>query len=181
MPEAFEFLRELWKRHPDVVAEAKERLGVVRVPARRVRGKRSAWRRADQTYLSSAWANGDRTLERLYGPFSEPEFLALEPPSDPREAEDLEGLLSVLGVADTPRSMSMPATGELFAEWRDDGNTKSACPQDSDHGTFRVGYSGAVLDRVGCLNPIRPVTSTLASLSAPDRGLFVRGPGSHLK
>lgn len=97
------FLVGLYESHSDAFDEDDERLGEIRVPARRADGGQPEWRPAVATYLSSD-LSGDDFVELLYGPFGDAEFVdasALDFGTNART------LLTTLGVAPAPRSVEM--------------------------------------------------------------------------
>ena len=96
-----------------------DRVRRVLVPARRASGGAAELRTAATTYFPSSWISTD-ALEKLYGPFDEPEFLALPPPTqlDAREAEC--EFLRWMGVGDTPRvfeARADPQYGYMVGSW----------------------------------------------------------------
>ena len=74
----------------------------VLLTARAVDGGGSVLRAAEEIYFPSAWTRRTN-LEIIYGPFGEPEFLAIEPPTDPEQRGQDQAFLAWLGVADRPR------------------------------------------------------------------------------
>ena len=88
------------------------RIGEVLLPATSVGGATISLQRARSIYFSRTWTGSD-ALERLYGPFGEVEFLALDPPPDSDlRAADYE-FLAWVGVTAHPRVL------EAHAEQRD--------------------------------------------------------------
>jgi hypothetical protein len=92
--EIHDFVLALWGRHKKIVADSAGRLGAVRVPAGGPRAE-TRWVPAKKTYFSAAWLGAD-DLERLYGQFRKPEFLAIPPPI--RGREQRERFYALLGV-----------------------------------------------------------------------------------
>jgi hypothetical protein len=82
--------------------EVARRVGQVLVEAEHPAGRSRSLRPAGQTYFSEAWLGHGRLAE-IYGPFREPEFLALAPPEDSVERDSEFEYLSWLGVDDAPR------------------------------------------------------------------------------
>jgi hypothetical protein len=78
------------------------RVGGVLVPAGRADGDGIAMRPVGATYLGSSWLGHDR-LERIYGPFEEPEFIAEPPPADADERMRKRIYLERLGAGAHPR------------------------------------------------------------------------------
>ena len=69
-------------------------------------------RPAGEIYFGSDWT-GNESLERIYGPFNQAEFLAAQPPNDGDQRADEMTFLSWVGVAGHPRVI------EVRAEQRD--------------------------------------------------------------
>src|SRR5205823_4024547 len=67
--QVYAFMRRAWKQARREVEAMSQRLGVIRVPARKARGRAVEWKRADRVYFGREWT-GTRTLESLYGRFS---------------------------------------------------------------------------------------------------------------
>ena len=60
------FLVDVWERSPERLKAHKAQLGAIRVPVKTSQRRNATWRRADDTYFSSAWL-GDGALEAMYG------------------------------------------------------------------------------------------------------------------
>lgn len=78
------------------------RIREVLVPARSMDGTEVVLRPAGATYFGSDWTRST-ALDRIYGPFGEPEFLAESPPEDGRQRSMERDFLAWIGVADHPR------------------------------------------------------------------------------
>lgn len=60
-------------------------------------------RSAGELYFTASWLGNDR-LEKIYGPFEDPDFIALDPPSDDDERQSELAFLEWVGVATRPRT-----------------------------------------------------------------------------
>lgn len=101
---AFEALRTYYDtgQRAGGAQAVREQVGKVLLSAQTADGASSCLRPAEALYFSAAWLEHD-TLERLYGPFGEPEFLALAPPQDNDERRHDFAFFEWLGVARRPR------------------------------------------------------------------------------
>ncbi|ROS27826.1 DUF3883 domain-containing protein [Cellulomonas sp. PhB150] len=78
-------------------------LADVLLPARSSDGaQREQLRRSGDLYFGSSWTEST-DLEVLYGPFSQAEFLDVEPPQDADQKEEAVGFYEMLGVVGHPR------------------------------------------------------------------------------
>ncbi|MCR6704485.1 MAG: DUF3883 domain-containing protein [Cellulomonas sp.] len=105
IPGVLEFLADLWRSNPGVLrAVQQSRLARVPVPARTVGARQGrGYRPAGEVYFTREWVRS-RTLETLYGPFGELDFLAVRPASSVPSSTE-RGFWSALGVADVPRML----------------------------------------------------------------------------
>lgn len=78
------------------------RIGQVLLPARTAEGTSETLRAAASLYFGRDWTESE-SLERLYGPFGEHDFLAIPPPEDEGVLEEDASYYRQLGVADHPR------------------------------------------------------------------------------
>lgn len=78
------------------------RIRDVLVPAKSLDGHERVLRAAGAVYFGSDWTQS-AALERIYGPFAEPEFLAEAPPDDAERYAAERDFLAWMGVADHPR------------------------------------------------------------------------------
>ena len=102
-------------------------LADVLLPARSEDGTRRKLRRGGDLYFGSSWT-GSTDLEVLYGPFSQAEFLDIEPPEDSDQNEDATKFYEMLGVVGHPRIDAEISYHDvrnhphrrtpLFSEWR---------------------------------------------------------------
>ena len=146
-------------------ARLKAQIGGVLLPARGIGGDRDEQRPAGSLYFPHQWT-GRTSLEELYGDFGRIEFLAVAPPEDVEEREDLFAFLSWLGVADRPRideavaeqrDMYMvgslarhphSAYGPLWRQWQGSGEFEAASNCDLGHAYSQQLRSSFALDRL---------------------------------
>lgn len=142
----------------------KAQLARILLPAARSSGGGQTLRQAQETYFSARWLRHDR-LEQIYGPFEEPEFLAVIPPEDDEARRSEAGFYRWLGVAASPRVDEKRTDqrdtymlnslyrhphreyGEQWEDWRrsDDFQSASRCGQGhSESQQLRASYG---LDR----------------------------------
>jgi hypothetical protein len=100
--EVLRFLWSVWEATPEKLEAQRSGLRVVQVPVRSTGRGQQGWRAAQNTYFSSAWLD-DKSLEQLYGPYGQSEFLAEKPPVEPRRRAQRRQFFATLGVADSPR------------------------------------------------------------------------------
>lgn len=142
----------------------RRRIGEVLLPATSAMGTRTSLQPAGGIYFSRSWT-GSNALERLYGPFGEVEFLALDPPldSDLRSA-DYE-FLRWVGVTAHPRVLEAYAEqrdtymtdnltrhphrslGEHWQQWLDDPAVEAASRCHQNHPSSQQLRRSFVLDR----------------------------------
>jgi hypothetical protein len=172
-----DFALEAWIHSRTDVQAEKRRMGTIRVPARRARGRRREWVPADQVYFPVAWT-GDRLLEGLYGRFGKPEFLAVARPAEANAASSLGSFYALLGVARRPRVQrhigertygtwtSAPWRDSLidWDQWLELTEVQAAMQCDAGHEYSGRHVALAVLDRLdGLLSRAdREVGATLA-------------------
>jgi hypothetical protein len=82
--------------------QVREAAGRTLLPCRSIDGTTPGLRPASELYFPSEWADSD-SAEGLYGPFGQPDFLAVEPPPDAEHRDNVRDLYAFLGVADSPR------------------------------------------------------------------------------
>jgi len=166
---ALDFAAELWISNSQELKAAKDRLGIIPVPTG-CASKRavSGWRPAREVYFGHRWT-GDRTLEDLYGPFGEAEFLAETAPSKKEKARNRTAFFEALGVARAPRMV--PIEGDRWQlpqlRWKvawlqsEDVSAALVCPD--DHSRSGRHLSDAVVDRLDALldNPTRASSQAL--------------------
>lgn len=150
IPGVLEFLADLWRSNPGVLRAVQQaRLARVPVPARSVGVRqRRGYRPAGEVYFTREWLRS-RTLETLYGPFGELDFLAVRPASSTPSPTE-RGFWSALGVADVPRML--PLHGRVTASpWWETAEVREArvCP-DSHPYVDRIA-DGLALDRLELL------------------------------
>jgi len=131
--EFLDFFRAVWRKKPSALEKA-EGLERVRVPARTASREDLMWVNADEAYFSKAWLSNDN-LERVYGPFAESEFLAVDPPK--RGITRDRQFFKTLGVWDEAARVDyerMPwhqgANLYDYYTWKNevDPNDEGACP-----------------------------------------------------
>ena len=128
------FLQAAWRRDRAFV-EGEPRIKSVPVPARKISGDTVEWIFGRDAYFSSAWTGNDN-LERVYGPFKESKFLAVQPKK--RGARQQREFFSALGVAELPILRPYYADWPVYGlhnlsgtwAWRHtiDPNDNGACP-----------------------------------------------------
>ncbi len=142
----------------------RRRIGRVLLPASSASRGNATSRPANTIYFSESW-RGTNALERLYGPFGEDEFLAIDPPSESDLRSEEYEFLEWVGVAAHPRIDEVHAeqreytTGELTRHphrllgehwtrwWRDPAvETASVCEQ--GHPASQQLRRSFVLDRL---------------------------------
>lgn len=150
-PEILRFLQDLWRSARTAYGDINaEHLGRVLVPAR-VLGDRkgsTGWAPSRAVYFDKRWTGND-LLERLYGGFRQPEFLAVDPPTDRAGRTSDKQFWATLGVADAPRMRLVPAArSELAKTWRALAEVQAVarCP-DGHTGSGRR-ERGVYLDRL---------------------------------
>lgn len=132
-------------------------LGRVLLPARPSTGGDAELRRADSVYFGIDWT-GSGSLEEIYGPFGNSEFLAVDVPNDPEEHRRELDFYRMLGVVDHPRLDQVadkydigrsrhPHAGAEFSAWLQAiGDTAQICPQ--GHGSAQKITLSHQLDRL---------------------------------
>lgn len=149
-PEVLRFFRSLWRTEPALVRSAPtDKLGQVPVPARAL-GRRdvSAQTPAMRVYFDKRWTDNE-LLERLYGGFGQPEFLAVDPPAERADRRAQRQFWAALGVRDCPRAVPLNlASPRLATRWRglEEVRQSARCP-DGHFGSQRD-YRGVFLDRL---------------------------------
>ena len=145
------FLQSIWHADPTAIrrVDVDERAAIP-VPARTVGAKPpvETFREAGSVYLPKSWSGSD-LLERLYGPFHEAEFLALEPPSRDGDRMRDRQFWFAIGVHDRPRDVPLTQVEYInFTDWRSLPEVESAyeCP-DGHHGSRRS-VIGTAIDRL---------------------------------
>lgn len=147
------FLRQLWRLNRTVFSSS-SKIKQVRLPSSRADGTGVEWRPAGQVYFSRRW-RVKTDLEALYGPFSEPDFLALDPPASPEDLmADIE-FLRALGVSDEPRLVPIesvehrevvPGSWPIW-DWKEEEvHPKDPCRGEHVRSTRKV--EGKVIDRL---------------------------------
>ena len=146
-------------------ARLRSQIGGVLLPARRIGGDLDEQRPAGSLYFPHQWT-GRSSLEGLYGPFGRVEFLAVAPPKDAEEREDLFTFLNWLGVANRPRidealadqrDMYMvgslarhphSAYGQYWRQWQGSEEFEAASNCDQGHAYSQQLRSSFALDRL---------------------------------
>ena len=85
--------------------EITRRVREVLIPATTAAGDETILRSAGSTYFSADWLGHDRLTE-IYGPFGQPEFLAVPQPEEPDVRDAEFEFLKWMGVADSPRILT---------------------------------------------------------------------------
>jgi len=98
----FRALRAYYESERSGDPRVRAQISRVLVPASSTTNGDSQLRAAGDLYFSVSWLDNDR-LERIYGPFDEPDFVALEPPVDDDERRSEFAFLEWVGVAARPR------------------------------------------------------------------------------
>ena len=180
-------LRRYWESEPRGDRDVEARVGSVLVRAVRADGSSQTWRPARSVYFSSLWL-GDDSLERIYGPFHEPELLVQTPPGDSEERRVEREFLEWLGVAAAPRVDEKVADrGDLYMwhhsdrhphrsardwwiEWKRDTEVERAaeCPQ--GHPASQQLRSSFWLDRFGELAASKDVARLSALFGLISKG-----------
>jgi hypothetical protein len=145
--EALSFAWSLWQADSSIF-QRRDRLGAIPVPTRSHRGRIArGWSPASRVYFGFSWT-GNRTLEALYGPFGNCEFLAEDPPLTKREARWRFEFLRAIGVAEYPRTTSIQRALIKYGQWRKHPDVIAArhCPDEHLH-TSRT-EDGWVVDRL---------------------------------
>jgi hypothetical protein len=147
--QALDLAYRIWLADSTALRMERQRVGSIRVRARtnRARFERD-WRRADQTYFGADWA-GDRTLEQLYAPLGEAEFLAEPLPSAAAERNRRRQFFEALGVAAAPRrvQISSSTTSHLYS-WINTGGRGEAWECAAGHPQTRREITGWLMDRL---------------------------------
>lgn len=136
-------------------------------------------RPAGSLYFSAQWLGNDR-LERVYGPFDEPDFVAIPPPNDADQAEQDLAFYGWMGVSQRPRidrAMADQKSGFLMANltrhphrrvggawerWLQTDPLKAVATCDQNHGSQQL-RSSYMLDRLADLVEAKD-TARLAGL-----------------
>ncbi|HHN74472.1 MAG TPA: DUF3883 domain-containing protein [Acidobacteria bacterium] len=99
---AWRMLRAYFEAEGGGDREITQRVKEVLLPATTSAGGETVLRGAGRTYFSSEWLGHDRLTE-IYGPFGQPEFLAVPQPEDPDVRDADFEFFKWLGVDDSPR------------------------------------------------------------------------------
>ncbi len=129
----------------------------VLLPARDASGSNVGLFPAGQIYFGQDWTGSD-ALERIYGAFSETEFLGIEVPDDADQRRNDVEFYRMLGVADCPRLDAVttkyaldggrhPHNDATFKEWLSALGTDAACQQ--GHKSYQELITSYKLDRFG--------------------------------
>lgn len=142
----------------------RRRIGEILMPATRAEVTTSELRPANKIYFGEQWT-GSNALEALYGPFGEPEFLALHPPADPEERATETKFLEWVGVAAHPRLLEARGEqrdiyltgnllrhphrflGEHWDQWWEDPRVREASHCSQGHSNSQQLRSSFALDR----------------------------------
>lgn len=148
---ALDLAWSLWAVSRGPFSLHRNRLGVLSVPTRKARQSGStAWRSAKHTYFGQDWT-GSPVLEAAYGPLGDPEFLSLSVPSAPPARRSRRQFFEALGVASTPRLVTLEAMRSGLARWfawsaLSEVSEAWACRQGHPESPRR--YEGTVADRL---------------------------------
>ena len=171
-----DFLRAAWDVDTKAFEGRPARFNAIPVPARSLRGRSRAWRRASEVYFTSQWTS-NRLAERLYGALGRAEFLAVPCPRDGGAARHAQGFYRRLGVAGSPRVLQFTGTDDTwswrrplksFGDWEDVEPVQAALQCSEGHPQTARHFSMPVLDRLDELleRRSRETSSLLAALLA---------------
>ncbi len=168
--EAIDLSFQVWLADRAAVANRRTRIGALQVQARKPRAKLvHNWRRADQTYFSREWLDAG-TLEELFEPLGEAEFLGETPPAALGDRRRRGDFYAALGVANTPRLIPLEGySSPEFFKWKALPEYRDAYACAQDHPSSGRKHDGWVIDRLDRL--LRAVTPTNAAAFA--RGLLL--------
>ncbi len=134
------------------------------MPARDAAGALTDMRPAGSLYFSHEWLGHDR-LERIYGPFGQVEFLAVDPPPEHEEGKAESAFYRWMGVSEHPRVDERRADqrdlypfnnlsrhphriyGALWTRWQADAEVRAMAACDQGHTTAQQLLVSFSLDR----------------------------------
>ena len=150
--EALGYAEGIWAAKPALLGSRTATIGRVRVPVHVAHRREPAgWRPASSTYMGREWT-GDSTLEDLYGPLGEGEFLAAPPGPWPLDPVRSREFFRVVGVAERPRRRLLASnwSGKL-GQWRQLPEYRAAATCTEGHPYSMGEPQGWYMDRLDAL------------------------------